>query len=209
MALKPKFTYFNCIGLGEPIRFLFAYLDRDYDDNRFEDDVWDKLKPTTPWGKVPVLEVEGQKPVVQSIAIARYLAKEAGLTGNDPWEDLRIDEIVYVINDLRAELAKYQYEENKTKKQELEGPLFDTTVPFYMSRIEAHAKSNDGFLANGKLSWADIYFAAISDYLSHMNRQKDILEGCPTLKALKEKVFSLPKIKAYVAKRPITDELKH
>ncbi|KAG8313831.1 hypothetical protein J6590_106319, partial [Homalodisca vitripennis] len=103
MALKPKFTYFNCIGLGEPIRFLFAYLGRDYDDNRFEDDVWDKLKPTTPWGKVPVLEVEGQKPVVQSIAIARYLAKEAGLTGKDPWEDLRIDEIVYVINDLRAD----------------------------------------------------------------------------------------------------------
>lgn len=55
----------------------------------------------TPWGKSPVLEVDG-KQVSQSIAITRYLAREAGLTGGNAWEDLRIDEIVDVINDLRA-----------------------------------------------------------------------------------------------------------
>lgn len=54
-----------------------------------------------PWGKAPVLEVNNQ-PVTQHVAITRYLAKQAGLCGANPWEDLRIDEAVDVINDLRA-----------------------------------------------------------------------------------------------------------
>lgn len=53
-----------------------------------------------PFGQVPVLEANG-KIVDQSIAIARYVAKLVKLTGNDPWEDLLIDSIVYTIDDLR------------------------------------------------------------------------------------------------------------
>lgn len=53
-----------------------------------------------PFGKVPVLEIDG-KVVNQSMAISRYLAKKAGLTGNDEWESLLIDIAVDNISDMR------------------------------------------------------------------------------------------------------------
>lgn len=53
-----------------------------------------------PFGKVPILEIDG-KVLNQSTAITRYLAKKAGLAGNDDWESLLIDIAVDNIHDLR------------------------------------------------------------------------------------------------------------
>lgn len=52
-----------------------------------------------------------------------------------------------------------------------------------------------------QLSWADLYFAAVSDYLSYMHGS-DITADYPNVKSLKEMVYALPKIKAWVEKRP-------
>lgn len=52
-----------------------------------------------PFGFLPVLEFEGKK-IGESIAIARYLAKEADLRGHDEWEDFEIDSVVDSIRDL-------------------------------------------------------------------------------------------------------------
>uniref|UniRef100_A0A1B6IKJ5 glutathione transferase n=1 Tax=Homalodisca liturata TaxID=320908 RepID=A0A1B6IKJ5_9HEMI len=203
MASQWKMTYFPVKGLGESIRFLLAYLDKEYEDHRFNVEDWPTIKPTTPWGQTPVLEANGQT-VTQSIAITRYLGRQAGLCGADAWEDMRIDEIVYVINDFRAELAKYHYEKDEKRKEEVKGTVLSTTAPFYLSRLDAHVKANNGYLANGKLSWADLYFAAISDYLSFMYGS-DITAGYPNLTELREKVLALPKIKEWVSKRPVTN----
>lgn len=53
-----------------------------------------------PFGKVPVLEIDGKK-VSQSAAISRYLAKQYGLAGKNDWESLEIDVTVDTIHDLR------------------------------------------------------------------------------------------------------------
>ncbi|XP_054285379.1 glutathione S-transferase-like [Macrosteles quadrilineatus] len=203
MAPKYKLIYFPVKGLAEPIRFLFAYLGEDFEDYRFNREDWPRIKQTTPWGKSPVLEVDG-KAVSQSIAICRYLAKEAGLCGADHWEDLRIDEIVDSINDLRAELAKVAYESDEKRKTALRVPLVNEIVPFYMRRLNDIVKNNNGYLANKKLSWADLYFAAILDYLSHIYGS-DLTSGYPYLKALKDKVYTIPRIKTWIDRRPDTD----
>jgi len=52
-----------------------------------------------------------------------------------------------------------------------------------------------------QLSWADLFFVAVLDYLNFMSKI-DLLEGRPKLKALKEQVLAVPQIKAWVAKRP-------
>lgn len=53
-----------------------------------------------PFGQIPVLEIDG-KVVNQSIAISRYLAKKAGLAGDDEWESLLIDVAVDNIHEMR------------------------------------------------------------------------------------------------------------
>ncbi|XP_046678829.1 glutathione S-transferase-like [Homalodisca vitripennis] len=200
---KIKLSYFPIIGLAEPIRFLLAYLGKEFEDHRIGGKEWLATKSTTPWGKVPVLEINGQR-VTQNVAICRYLAKEAGLCGKDNWENLRIDEIVDVLGDFRTELAKYHYELDAKKKESLKDPLFNEIVPFYMKKLEALIKENNGYLANGKLSWADLYFGAVSDYLNYMFGS-EITDGYPSFKALKEKVYALPQIKAWLDKRPAED----
>lgn len=54
-----------------------------------------------PFGQVPILEYDG-KVVNQSVAIARYVAKQVKLVGKNDWEDLEIDGIVDTIVDLRT-----------------------------------------------------------------------------------------------------------
>ncbi|NXP75691.1 HPGDS synthase, partial [Ramphastos sulfuratus] len=51
-----------------------------------------------PFGKLPVLEVDGVV-IHQSLAIARYLAKESGLAGQTPVEQALADAIVDTLDD--------------------------------------------------------------------------------------------------------------
>ncbi|KAG9480355.1 hypothetical protein GDO78_012043 [Eleutherodactylus coqui] len=55
------------------------------------------------FGKLPVLEIDGTV-YFQSLAIGRYLAKKAGLTGKTDLDDLRIDAILDTIDDLISQL---------------------------------------------------------------------------------------------------------
>ena len=61
-----------------------------------------------PLGKLPFLEFNG-KSYNQSIAIARYLAKQLKLTGKNDLEDLVIDGVVDTIVDIR--LGMYRSKE--------------------------------------------------------------------------------------------------
>nr|QED40976.1 glutathione S-transferase [Matsumurasca onukii] len=201
MAAKYKVTYFPIMGLGEPIRFLLAYMGEDFEDCRVKWGEWPDIKPNTPWGKMPILEIEGKAGVTQSQAVTRFLARQAGLCGDGAWEDLKIDEIVSVVDELRGELAKYYYERDEERKASLKEPVLTQTVPFYMKKINTLIQENKGYLANGKFSWADVFFAAISDHMSNMNGS-DITADYPQAKALRERVYAIPKIKAWVDKRP-------
>nr|AVT42192.1 glutathione S-transferase s3 [Lissorhoptrus oryzophilus] len=75
MAPKYKLTYFNIPGLAEQIRYIFAYADQEFEDVRINHDQWPELKNKTPFGKVPVLEIDG-KPVSQSNAISLTLQEK-------------------------------------------------------------------------------------------------------------------------------------
>ncbi|XP_050440184.1 glutathione S-transferase-like [Adelges cooleyi] len=197
-----KLTYFNVTALAEPIRFLLSYLNTDFEDYRFDRELWPTIKPTMPFGKVPVLEIDG-KTLNQSTAITRYLAKKAGLTGSDDWEALLIDIAVDNVHDFRQALAGYFYDANEESKKLKYEPLLKETIPFYMDKFESIVAENKGYFVNGKLTWADLFFVAVLDYLNYM-AGIDLLDGRPQLQALKATVVAIPQIKAWIAKRPVT-----
>lgn len=53
-----------------------------------------------PYGMLPVLEIDG-KPIAQSNAVARYLAREHNLAGKDEWESMLCDVLVDTLGDLK------------------------------------------------------------------------------------------------------------
>jgi len=196
-----KLIYFPVTALAEPIRFLFSYADIEFVDERFDKNDWPKLKPTMPFGKVPVLEVDGKK-IGQSVAICRYLAKQCGLAGKNDWESLEIDAAVDTIHDLRAAIAGYYYESNEeVKGQKLKAA--GETVPYYLERLDAQVKKNDGYFVGGALTWADLTFVGLLDYLNSM-MQENIIEKYENLKKLQKKVEEVPAIKKWIEKRPPT-----
>lgn len=49
---------------------------------------------------LPILEING-KPIAQSNAVARYLARKHGLAGKDEWESMLCDVLVDTLGDLK------------------------------------------------------------------------------------------------------------
>ena len=52
-----------------------------------------------PWNQLPCLEYDGKK-IVQSIAMARFVARENGLAGKNNLENAQADMLVDCMNDL-------------------------------------------------------------------------------------------------------------
>jgi glutathione S-transferase len=74
-----KLTYFDFYGRAEITRLVFAAGNIEYEDHRVQFEDWAEFKKTMPTEKVPVLEIDGKHALVQSIAIARFAAKEASI----------------------------------------------------------------------------------------------------------------------------------
>ena len=53
-----KLTYFNARGRAEIIRLIFAFAKQEYVDERIEFKDWPALKPRTPLGQLPYLEIK-------------------------------------------------------------------------------------------------------------------------------------------------------
>ncbi|XP_024891719.1 glutathione S-transferase-like, partial [Temnothorax curvispinosus] len=106
---------------------------------------------------------------------------------------------------LALDLEGFHY---KSKEQAKEEKLkaAKETVPYYLERLDAQVKKNGGYFVGGTLTWADITFVALLDYLNHMINE-NIIEKYENLKQLQKKVEELPAIKSWIKKRPPTSTL--
>ncbi|XP_067008299.2 glutathione S-transferase [Anabrus simplex] len=202
MAPKYKLTYFNARGRGEPIRFLFHYGGIEFEDIRIEVEDWPKAKESTPYGLVPYIDIDGKR-ITQGAAIARYVAKLVGLAGKDDLENLEIDSVVDTIVDLLMVLVAYYYEPDEASKQKKKEIALKETVPQFLSKLDARVKENGGYFVGGKLTWADVHFAGLHETLNFYAGDK-VVGKYPHLQAVADKVYAIPAIKAWIAKRPIT-----
>ncbi|MCP9265871.1 Glutathione S-transferase 1 [Dirofilaria immitis] len=104
-----KLIYFNGRGRAEVIRLLFAQANVRYEDIRITREEWSTLKPKTPYGHVPLLNVN-DRTLAESHAIEKYLARKFGLLGEDEWEAAKIDEIILNLEDLMRKLLPWIHE---------------------------------------------------------------------------------------------------
>jgi len=197
-----KLSYFDITGLGEPIRFLFAYGGQKFEDHRVKFADWAKIKPEMPLGQMPVLEIDGKR-FIQSKAIGRHLARKFNLYGQNEYEHMEVDATIDTIEDVRIALSNYYWEEDAAIKEKQKKTAW-SKMPTIMAKLEAQVKENKGFFVNGKVTWPDLYYTAFNEYLTKVVGH-DINQDYPELKKLVEKVRAMPKIQEYMKNRPKTD----
>ncbi|KAK7080393.1 hypothetical protein SK128_024239, partial [Halocaridina rubra] len=109
-----KLIYSNAKGTAELIWWVFTLGGITFTDERItmEEGPREKIRLTCftsaeiPHGKVQVLMVD-EEPLVQSLAIARFAAKEAGVVPEDNLEAAMCDALVETVNERMKELYDY------------------------------------------------------------------------------------------------------
>ncbi|EGT40985.1 hypothetical protein CAEBREN_13946 [Caenorhabditis brenneri] len=207
-----KLSYFPIRFAGEIPRQILAYAGQKFEDNRIPQADWPALKSTMPFGTLPVLYVDG-KPLGQSHAISRFLARQYGINGRCPWEEAQVnaiaDQFKDYFNDIRTyNLVKMGFAQGDADKlyKETFLPNFKNNYAFFTSYLKA---SGAGFLIGDSLSWVDLLVAQhTSDLLpdsgSVFATSASIFDEFPELKAHQKKIHSIPNIKKWIETRPVT-----
>src|SRR5882762_1873216 len=100
---KPKLTYFDApVSRGEECRLALHIAGVDFEDLRIKFEAWPALKPQTPYGALPVLEMPGCAPLAQTNAILVLIGRGHGLHPADAFEAARHEAMMNHVEDLRA-----------------------------------------------------------------------------------------------------------
>lgn len=199
-----KLFYFNGRGRAEIARLIFAAAGESFEDVRYERNEWPAHKSEMPLGQMPVLEIDGVK-LPQSMAIARFLAKQFGLAGKDNFEQAKVDAVVDTSSDMALKFIPIHMEQNEEKKKADMEKFFTEELPKHLKNLEqlgslyGHGSS---FFVGNQLTWADL---EVYDMLEHLVRiDGKILQGHPWLQQNREAVEKHPKIAAHLKSRPST-----
>ncbi|EEY69349.1 glutathione S-transferase, putative [Phytophthora infestans T30-4] len=180
-----KLTYFDGKGRAELSRLIFSYAEIAFTDDRITHSDFAALKPTLPLGQVPVLELDGTV-YGQSMAIARYAAKIAGLYPSDATEALKVDVFSCSLEDL-------------------EGPIVDFMLKTSDETEKAQKKK---VFVEEMLSLADLQFLDFVDNKLKWAFPDFKVDGFPKLTALLSNVKAEPKIATYLSKHHINPLLE-
>jgi len=212
MVHQYKLVYFNIRGRAEPARLIFAYAGVNYEDQRLEyrnigefGDDFKALKPNTPFGQVPILDIDNGKVILgQSKAIARYLGKEFNLVPKDHIQAAKADMYVDGTDDLYKHYHPWFMEKDPAKKKEIWQKLEVEHIAPFLKRYENFLTESGGsyFLGN-EITWADLYLVEV--IASQLRVSSHLADGLPKLKEFVEKILKEPKIHAWLEKRPKTD----
>jgi glutathione S-transferase len=129
-----KLYYFNAKARAELIRWIFAQAGVKYEDIRLDKEQWAKMKPDTPNGSLPVLDVDGQM-LAGAVPIARYVAEQHGVAGANDLENAQIAGIDDLLTDVANRIARFWFEKDDATKAQMKKDLDEKHLPFSSRRM--------------------------------------------------------------------------
>jgi glutathione S-transferase len=199
---KPKLTYFDFSGgRGEDCRIALFMAGVDFEDDRVPFPQWKDRKPDTPFGSMPVLEVEGKGKLAQSNAILSYLGRTYGLHPSDPWEAARHEALMAVVEDLRGEMVPTLSIADEDEKKRVREQLAQTTLQTWGANVEAQIEGP--FVSGDTLQVVDLKLFVLVKWFAtgtvdHV--PTDVFSAFPKLMGLYEAVGSHEQVKAWYAR---------
>ena len=204
MPQSIKITYFDMHGgRAEPARIALSMAGIAFTDERIKGPDWPALKPSMPFGALPVLEVDGQR-ISQSNAINRYVGKLTGLYPEDAWQAAQCDEVCDAVEQLSAEMGPSFGMKGDDQKRERER-LVAGPIPRCLAGLEKLLAQRGGeWFAAGRMTMADLKVADNVRFLSSGRLDHiptDTVDRvAPALAAHRKRVMEQPGVRAYYAK---------
>ncbi|XP_071528797.1 hematopoietic prostaglandin D synthase-like [Panulirus ornatus] len=155
-----------------------------------------------PGGKLPVLVVD-DKTLPQSLAIARYLAKQAGLVPQDDLDAAFCDALADTLYEITSEGYKIMFSSmsEEEKKKEYKENFFPKLMAPALERLNKRLSEREWFVSD-KMTWADLIISLVFGEVKM--RKEELLEPYPTVVALIQKVRAVPTIKQWLDTAPDT-----
>jgi glutathione S-transferase len=155
------FNLFFDLGRAYPIRTCFGIAKVDFEDEKIGGEELNARRGPSgrsseiPLGQLPVLVLDDGRVVTQSIAIARYAAKLAGLYPEDPLEALFVDEMTDTVGDIIGGIPRNIVDPDSYKKAREEYAV--GKLRNYFSYVAEKLKGSSGpYLLGDKLTMADL-----------------------------------------------------
>ena len=160
----PKVHYFPIYGKGEAIKMALHYLGVEFESVDHVGETWQPYKPNTPFGQMPVLDLDDGTSLAQSMAIINYIGatwggNKLGFVPTDPMQNYNGEATVAVITDdffskhIMAAFYMPDGDEKTAKWQNIVSVEYPKTAALLEPRIPA-----EGFLNGPNLSKWDILF---------------------------------------------------
>jgi len=196
---KIELTYFPVRGLTESVRLMLAFVGAEYTEKHIQSkEEWLALKPTLPYGQVPLLTIDGKR-LVQRRAIEQYIARTHHLYGKNDDETYEIDSLLESVFDfftaspLFALLMRDPNVEEKAKEFE------NGALKKYLDIWDQHlAKKGNLFFVGNSHTFADVSIFNALRYFKDFPRFAHILDGREHLKKFYESIENHPNIQKYL-----------
>lgn len=192
-----KLSYFDApVSRGEECRLALHVAGVDFVDERLQRSAWAERKPTTPFGSMPVLEVEGKGELAQSNAILCFVGRAHGLHPADPWEAARHEAILSAVEELRHRISPTLFMKDPEEKRRAREELASGYMQAWGASVERQL--GDGpFVAGERIQVADIKLYVVMGWfvkgaLDHV--PPDVLASYPRLTRLYEAVRQHPRV---------------
>ncbi len=194
-------TYFDFdASRGLECRLALKAAGLDFEDVRLQRDQWAAMKPTTPFGGLPILR-DGDWTLTQCNAILGYIGRTRGLHPTDPREAAQHEALLQSVEDLRNKIPGGQGLSDEAKKAARE-EFAAGWLSQWASTVQGAIKGP--FVAGDALNVVDIkLFVILRSFLSgtYDHIPASLFDAWPRLPALHAAVAAHPAVAAYFASR--------
>jgi len=157
-----KLTYFDIEGVAEQIRLALVLSGTEFEDKRIVFSEWPAMKPTTPYGQLPLLQIDDGPVRTQSNAILRWAGTLNAEKGLYPMEKLfDLEEAINVLDEMQKSFTPCIYlsmrpqnyghpedfaktDEGKAKIEQFRKNWVATELPKHLKYISDMIEKNGG-----------------------------------------------------------------
>jgi glutathione S-transferase len=196
-----KLTYFDVPARGEATRLALTIGNVKFTDERITFPQWKELKPTTPWGSLPVLTLSDGMKIGQQHAILRFVGKETDLYPTDSVAAAKVDSLIGAVEEINAKttavgrgLAQEEKEAARKEACQEGGAVYGV-----LDKIDKFIAANGmgGHAVGGSMTVADLFVYATCNTLvsGHFDGVPlDSLDGFANIMACRKVVRSHPAV---------------